>query len=313
MKHLAFMQKIRNGSVRNAAEFEQMENEVFFKEPQDFLLKMAVATSIPDIFKNPTQFEYTLQAPYVNVFLGDYMYLGFCLEVNLESIRQHKISKGQIDKQRIDNSFDAVFWLKGSNNENGGILVEFIAPNEIGIITSTNRIFRVKDNEQKKVQVDFSLEKKISNCNETVTEMTPCIQKRLNRSYDNSYLGTFEKSRDLAMNRMKGLNKLSKESGCDIPCLNTWYLPREFITFHTSQVRDESLKVLEEHNEVNGSILVVSHVEQERYEMKTEMHAYSLYQFICDIGGISGVFLGISFWTFYQSILAPILKQKWFS
>ena len=31
------------------------------------------------------------------------------------------------------------------------------------------------------------------------------------------------------------------------------------------------------------------------HDMKTEMPAYSLYQFIGDIGGISEVFLGISF------------------
>ena len=114
------------------------------------------------------------------------------------------------------------------------------------------------------------------------------------------------------MARMKGLNKLSKESGCHIPCKNTWYSPREFITFYTSQVRDESLTILDQHNETNGSILVVSHVEQDRYAMKTEMPAYSLYQFICDIGGISGVFLGISFWTLYQLILEPMVQQKWF-
>ena len=175
------MQKLQNQSLKSASEFEQMENEVFFKDPKDFLLKMTVGPSIPDIFKNPSHFEYSLLPPYVNVFLGDYMYLGFCLEVNLESIRQDKISNGDIKMDRIDTSFDVVFWIKGSKDDNGGVLVEFIAPNETGIITSTNKIFKVKNNVQKKVQVDFSLEKKISNCNESVTEMTSCITKSFNR------------------------------------------------------------------------------------------------------------------------------------
>ena len=46
------------------------------------------------------------------------------------------------------------------------------------------------------------------------------------------------------------------------------------------------------------------------HDMKTEMPAYSLYQFIGDIGGISEVFLGISFWILYQLILVPILQLQ---
>ena len=46
------------------------------------------------------------------------------------------------------------------------------------------------------------------------------------------------------------------------------------------------------------------------HDMKTEMPALFVSQFIGDIGGISEVFLGISFWILYQLILVPILQLQ---
>ena len=188
-------------------------------------------------------------------------------------------------------------------------MVEFLAPNETSIITSTNKLLRVKNNVQKKVQVDFRLDKHIKNCNETIMHLTPCISRYFDEKHGNSTENIFIKSTDLAMTRMKGLNKLSKVTNCLAPCKNILYNPREFISFHTSQIRDASLKILNDNNEPNGSVLVVSHVEQDRYPIKAEMWSYTFYKFICDIGGISGVFLGISFWTIYEAIIAPICQK----
>ena len=188
-------------------------------------------------------------------------------------------------------------------------MIEFISPNETGIITSTNKILKVENGVQKKIQVDFSLGENIKNCNKTATQLTPCILQSFEEKHGSSVMKQFIKSRDLAMTRMKGLNKLSKESGCKIPCKNTWYNPREFISFPTSHIRDESLKVLNENDEPFGSILVVSHVEQDRFPARAEMYAYTFYKFICDIGGISGVFLGISFWTIYEAVIAPLCQR----
>ena len=116
VKYKEFVMKVQNGGVKEKEEFENLEKEIFYKDPKDILLKMAVGKSIPELFMNPTKYEYPLQAPFVKVFLGDYMYLGFCLEVSLEDIRQEWIQKGILDKKKIDISFDAAFWLRVSQH-----------------------------------------------------------------------------------------------------------------------------------------------------------------------------------------------------
>ena len=110
--YMSFVMKAQKGEFSNQEDLEEMEKEVFYKDPKEFLIKMAVGFSIPALFMNPKQYEYPLEPPFVNLFLGDYMYLGFCLEISLESIRQDLISKGNLTKSQVDASFDAVFWIK---------------------------------------------------------------------------------------------------------------------------------------------------------------------------------------------------------
>ena len=40
-----------------------------------------------------------------------------------------------------------------------------------------------------------------------------------------------------------------------------------------------------------------------------EKHRYTIISFISDVGGICGVFLGISFWSIYEVWIIPLLKK----
>ena len=59
----------------------------------------------------------------------------------------------------------------------------------------------------------------------------------------------------------------------------------------------------------SSSTIFVSHVPKatiKRFEEKPRVTAIT---FISDVGGIIGVFLGISFWSIYQIVIYPLLVE----
>ena len=58
-----------------------------------------------------------------------------------------------------------------------------------------------------------------------------------------------------------------------------------------------------------SSILILSHMPKKQIEIMQELPKYTAITFISDVGGICGIFLGISFISIFDCLIHPILKR----
>ena len=78
-------------------------------------------------------------------------------------------------------------------------------------------------------------------------------------------------------------------------------------THQSEYISDCVTELFMENN--SSSLILVTHVPKatiKRFEEKPRVTAIT---FISDVGGIIGVFLGISFWSIYQIIIFPLLVE----
>ena len=78
-------------------------------------------------------------------------------------------------------------------------------------------------------------------------------------------------------------------------------------TMNLENNRDQRALHLIENN--SSALIYVSHVPKPTIRRLEEVHRYTAISFISDVGGICGVFLGISFWSIYQVLFLPVLNQ----
>ena len=72
---------------------------------------------------------------------------------------------------------------------------------------------------------------------------------------------------------------------------------------------DNAKLVLNETGSHFSSLLVLVHVPQAAVLLNQEIPAYTFITFLSDVGGIMGVFLGISLWSLYDTFIAPLTKK----
>ena len=66
---------------------------------------------------------------------------------------------------------------------------------------------------------------------------------------------------------------------------------------------------MQETNSNFSSLLMITHVPKLTVLQYEEVPSYTFITFLSAIGGIMGVFMGFSLWSFYSMCIAPITKQ----
>ena len=84
---------------------------------------------------------------------------------------------------------------------------------------------------------------------------------------------------------------------------------KPIISYHADHNRDEGSKIYEEIGINTSSVLTFAHTMSKNIRNVGEFPRYTLISFISDVGGILGVFLGISFWSLYLDLVKPILDK----
>ena len=56
-------------------------------------------------------------------------------------------------------------------------------------------------------------------------------------------------------------------------------------------------------------MITINHMEQKSIRKNEELPVYTAFSFISDVGGILGLFLGLSFWQLSVELLTPIAKK----
>ena len=306
----------RNPIIKNQTSFEtfmetfdpEAEKDAFFTNASDFLYDVAIASDFLTMFTD-TSIRWPLQPPYVSTFLGEYQYKGYCLEIALESIRKEKIKRGELDENDPDTRFSVVLWLKGLKSEQEKYAVDILEDGETGLITTGDKgLIDVKGNHGTLLQLEFEREQRIKECSAIVDSMTNCIMKALKAKWNT----TFESHVDLGFAQINGIDFLANYTGCSRPCDRTIYKAKEFYASPLKNMVDSEMKKpfpATKNNQSDGTLLIINHVRQSSYSKYQEQYNYDVQSWISDTGGITGIFLGISFWSFYEMLLQPFIKK----
>ena len=107
--HKTFMTKVSQGTFDLEA-----EKQAFYTDPTEYLYNISVSPEFNTMTFTNHSLRWPLEPPYVNMFVSEYQYNGYCIEISLEAIRKEKIKRGELDKDEVDTTFTTVLWLKVS-------------------------------------------------------------------------------------------------------------------------------------------------------------------------------------------------------
>ena len=316
----------RNPIIKNATAFgtfikasemngtidPKAEQEAYYTNVSDYLYDIAVGSDHLTMFTDTT-IRWPLKPPFVSTFLAEYQYKGYCLEISLESIRKEKIERGELNGDDPDNRFVVVLWLKGFENAEENYAFDIIENAETGLVnTGKEGAIIVKANYHTMFQLEFEREERIERCSNDLDEsMTNCIMKFLQKKHGNN---TFNQYKDLGLAQVNGINFLANYTGCTRPCERTLYMAKEFVSSAMKSIFNPDMKkpFPSKDNETGrpeGTILTINHVMQYSYSKHQQKYTYEGHSYISEVGGISGIFLGISFWSFYEMFIQPFLQK----
>ena len=119
---------------------------------------------------------------------------------------------------------------------------------------------------------------------------------------------------DLGLAQINGFDFLANYSGCSRPCYRMIYKTKEYFSSPLKFTYNPEMKkpFPSKNNETQskeGTLLIINHVKQSTYSNHQEKYYYDGQSYISDVGGISGIFLGISFWSFYETLIQPFINK----
>ena len=112
---------------------------------------------------------------------------------------------------------------------------------------------------------------------------------------------------NLSNTALEGKEALTTITGCEKPCESIDYNSIPLGSWKIKNNRDHRADQFIDSN--FSSLIMVTHVPKPTIMTLEEKPRYTAITFISDVGGICGVFLGISFWTIYQMIIFPLVDK----
>ena len=311
----------QNPMVKNQTAYEHFmqtydpvaESEAFFTNVSDYLYEVAISHNhgTGALFVDPT-LRWPLQKPYMSTFLSEYQYLGYCVEISLESIRQTKIQRGELKEGDVNSMFTAftvALWLKETSEQDKKYFLDIVEEGELSLMaTSKDGLLSFRGNHMTIFQLEFEREQMIDQCSHQPQDhnykMSTCLQNWYQEKYPtNNIRARFE----LSWNRLMGLSFLANHTGCPRPCDRQVFQTKELFSSPLKYMPDPEMKAPFP-NQNEGTLLLINHNKQAYFSKHQEQFIYSGQSYISDVGGISGIFLGISFWSLYELLSQTICK-----
>ena len=153
----------------------------------------------------------------------------------------------------------------------------------------------------------MELQRLISNCDRSIKIISPCLKRAYENFFGSDYQNEVVEKINMSRTAIDGIDAMSELTGCKRPCKKSIYKDVKLSDWNLASNREERVDSFINNN--SSSIVVIMH-ELKRVILKLEEKPrYTIISFISDIGGICGVFLGISFWSIYEVLVVPLLKK----
>ena len=183
------------------------------------------------------------------------------------------------------------------------------------IVSQSNTVSTIKPATTNSYSLDFDLMKIISNCSLELKSMTPCVKRYYDQIYGSEPNELIKRYHDFALTSFDGVDWVKKNTGCEKPCEKNLYSINLIQTVNSDDMLDEAHTILKETASEFSSLLILSHVPKIILVKYEEQLVYTWLSFISDIGGIMGVFLGLSIWSLYSIFITPFTTKidEWIS
>ena len=155
----------------------------------------------------------------------------------------------------------------------------------------------------------FELEKRLRNCQE-IPRITPCLKGFFDNEYGVAFKNRHLRLYDEINTKYGGYQKVTERTGCLRPCEETTYRLEEFISFNAKDLPDPYVQefLSRYDNTSQISLVVISHQKSKLVTQREEVLEYDIQRLISEVGGIVGIFVGLSFWSLYLDFIIPILS-----
>ena len=96
--------------------------------------------------------------------------------------------------------------------------------------------------------------------------------------------------------------------GCHLPCQQTKYNIEDLLSVKLDLVPDPKVQefLVKHDNDPDISMILISYRRSEIINQDEEVYEYDTSRFISEVGGIIGIFIGLSFWSIYLDLVRPI-------
>ena len=175
-----------------------------------------------------------------------------------------------------------------------------------------NKVISINSGEANFFTMKIELEKHMRQC-DNVERISNCIKNFYDAEFGEQE--RFFAKADEQFMKYSGRKELFQRTGCQVPCEQTKYLVEEFRRFNVKHLLDPEIQnfLRKSSNDNNVSIVVLTHHKSQIAIQNEEILEYDTSRIISEIGGIVGIFIGLSFWSFYLDFIAPIfgvIKEK---
>jgi hypothetical protein len=327
-RHFMSMSKNINDDI----ELKQILDQTYFTTPEETVINLAVAKNYINAVGRPTEIK--VGPPFVKTIFVDPAYSGFCVTIPTSELIKYLVAKGEVAETEKDFDLAVVVWLKvtnlllsffelqdssitffsqGSDHDNGGFFVRLHRENDNVTVGNDNiqpaTSTTVPYSSVTALTLDYSLKKKIRNCDSSNALLTKCMMSYIDKLYGSGPANFTAKFFDLAQMKFNGPSRLYQRTGCRVPCEIMEFKTKVFALFHREYLLDPARHVLDAQNDTSSSILIINHVKADRISVIKEVPQYTTLTFIGDAGGIVGIFLGVSFLSIYEDLIGPLIER----
>ena len=332
-KYQEFIKKVHDQGFKTEEDYDSNVNEVFYNDGKDFISALNIAETFEETIKNMSRIP--IEPPYVRVVLNEFHFEGFRAVISLEALNNFLVQEKELKKEDKDFSFDLLMVLNvctllfdcrvilsfyhhiflylqvPGNLTDMNFLVKINMGGDDSLHSNPNlagsTTLTMSPDKFQVYQLDFELKTLFRKCDD-VARITPCIKKffknQFGSNYQNQSVALYEEHFFL----YEGEEAIFKKAGCQLPCQQTIYKMNEYLNFKMKYFPSEDFKAIRSAfpNSENSPIILISHRKSDYIIQHKEVLEYDLSRIISEVGGIVGIFLGLSFWSIYLDFIAPI-------
>ena len=159
--------------------------------------------------------------------------------------------------------------------------------------------------------LSIEIEDLMKDCDKENHLLTRCMEDFYDREFGTDYKNMIIRMFNYSSIRMHGMRAMEELTGCQKPCKSYKYSSVEILTYpienHNSPY--DEIGLLKESGNNGSSFFALVYNPPLKYKVIQEQPASTAIIFISEVGGIMGIFVGVSFWSIYQLTISPLITN----